>query len=78
MVTGKLVRNVWNRIDIGFDLEVRKLADCISCSDELRFQSKTGKFRYFFEVNNVVNFANSSKQYLVKTQYQQYALLVWD
>ena len=43
-----------------------------------QFLSKTGKFRYFFKVKNVVNFTNSSRQYLVKIQYQQYAHLIWD
>ena len=31
-----------------------------------QFHPKTGQFRHFFEVKNVVNFSNSSRQYSVK------------
>ena len=31
-----------------------------------QFHLKTGQFRHFFEVKNVVNFSNSSRQYSVK------------
>ena len=31
-----------------------------------QFHPKTGQFWHFFEVKNVVNFANSSRQYSVK------------
>ena len=32
-----------------------------------QFHPKTGQFWHFFEVKNVVNFSNSSRQYSVKT-----------
>ena len=34
-----------------------------------QFHPKTGQFRHFFEVKNVVNFSNSSRQYSVKIVY---------
>ena len=33
-----------------------------------QFHLKTGQFRHFFEVKNVVNFSNSSRQYSVKDE----------
>ena len=34
-----------------------------------QFHPKTGQFRHFFEVKNVANFSNSSRQYLVNVGY---------
>ena len=37
-----------------------------------QFHLKTGQFRHFFEVKNVVDFSNSSRQYSVNTRLKSY------
>ena len=40
-----------------------------------QFHPKTGQFRHFFEVKNVVNFSNSSRQYSVNVKAKASPLL---
>ena len=44
-----------------------------------QFHLKTGQFRHFFEVKNVVNFSNSSRQYSVngKAKAKRLLYLCW-